>query len=347
MLATLPKLADKAFVLGFLFPVLFFLISGFLLFSDIKAVSDLLHKFAEKDALEKFAYVVLLVWGLAVLMMMLNHILYRMLEGYLWPLSELKWLKTRQLGKFDKLSERVSNLAEEWRSAGDAFTSTKRREHDLLLIDLVRTFPAERESVLPTRFGNAIRAFEVYSKEVYGADSVPLWLHLATVVPKEFQAALEDARAQVNCLVNLCFFALLIGLMAAVRFVQSPDWMDAVSIYPPSIDIGKLLATQGFAFGSTIIGAAVVVRVAYELSVERVHSWGIFVKAAFDCYLPALASRLGYRLPTTREAQQNFWTAVSRRAIYHRQLNPEEWPRADKNHEDEDRVDGQNEDGEK
>jgi hypothetical protein len=56
---------------------------------------------------------------------------------------------------------------------------------------------------------------------------------------------------------------------------------------------------------------------------------GSLVKAAFDCYLPDLAKRLGHKLPLTGDEQRRFWIAVSRRAIYHRPLKPEKWPRAD------------------
>jgi hypothetical protein len=48
-----------------------------------------------------------------------------------------------------------------------------------------------------------------------------------------------------------------------------------------------------------------------------------------DCYLPSLAKKLGYKLPPNGKTQREFWEAVSRRAIYHRELEPSEWPRAD------------------
>jgi hypothetical protein len=194
MLGTLPKLADKAFVLGFLLPVFLFFGCGLVLLSDIKAISSLLEKLTQQDAWAKLAYLAIFVWTLSILMMMLNRLLYRMLEGYLWPLSNIQWLKTRQLTEFDRLTEGLKKLGDEWTQAQKAGKSFERqREHDAIEMQLVGAFPTEREFVLPTRFGNAIRAFEFYSKEVYGADSIPLWPRLATVVSKESLARLEDA----------------------------------------------------------------------------------------------------------------------------------------------------------
>lgn len=42
-----------------------------------------------------------------------------------------------------------------------------------------------------------------------------------------------------------------------------------------------------------------------------------------DCYLPALAKQLGYKLPDDPAVQGEFWEAVSRRAIYNQTFPPE------------------------
>ena len=75
--------------------------------------------------------------------------------------------------------------------------------------------------------------------------------------------------------------------------------------------------------------AAVFARVVYEASLERVYAWGDLVKAAFDCFLPELAIKLGYKLPVKGAEQKKFWVAVSRRSIFHKPFAPEDWPPAD------------------
>jgi len=56
MLGTLPKLAGKAFVPGFLLPAFLFLVSVIALFSDLNTTKDLLAKLAQKNVLETVAY---------------------------------------------------------------------------------------------------------------------------------------------------------------------------------------------------------------------------------------------------------------------------------------------------
>jgi hypothetical protein len=89
--------------------------------------------------------------------------------------------------------------------------------------------------------------------------------------------------------------------------------------------------------------SATLVWLAYEMSIERAHVWGSLVKAAFDCYLPDLAKRLGYKLPTTGADQRRFWIAVSRRAIYNRPFRPEDWPGA--NEEKDSTISGKGQEG--
>lgn len=192
-------------------------------------------------------------------------------------------------------------------------------------------FPTRRELILPTRFGNAIRAFELYSSDVYGADSIPLWLNLATVVPKDFQSALEDARAQVNCLVNVAFFSWVVAILAAGRYALSFDLVDAIWRQPHWIEPAVLFGTVNWWFGAASLGAALVGWGAYELAIEQVFGWGSLVKATFNSYLPALATAMGYSLPQTGAEQREFWIAVSRRAIQHRPLVAENWPKAGDN----------------
>jgi len=104
MLGTLPKLADKTFVLGFLLPTILFVVACLWLFSDFQIVSQLLKQLSQNGALQELLYLALLIWGLAILLMMLNHNQYKLLEGYLWPMSRCRWLKERQLAKFDELT---------------------------------------------------------------------------------------------------------------------------------------------------------------------------------------------------------------------------------------------------
>jgi hypothetical protein len=311
MLSSLPKLADKAFILGFFLPTLMLVLAVAGLLCDRPWTHVVWEAALQKDGWDKLALFVLTVWAFAILLMLLNHIEFQILEGYRWPLSKVPCLRRRERERFEALNRPFETLNEQWILSPDSFSDGQKTEWQRLRRALVTGFPTNPENLLPTRFGNAIRAFEIYSKNVYGADSIPLWLHLSTVIPKEFQAALDDARAQVNCAVNICFFAAIVGFLALARAIMAHDW---ITLW----------------FSGAAVLAAVISRLAYLLSIQLVYAWGDLVKAAFDCFLPALAEKLGYKLPHSGAQREEFWRAVSEQSIYWRPVIPEQWSSTDK-----------------
>jgi hypothetical protein len=330
MLSSLPKLADKAFILGFFLPTLLFVLVIAALFYDQPWTKQLFEAASQKDGWDKFAYFVLVVWVFSILLMMINLIELQILEGYRWPVSKISRFKRAEVERFRPRHERFTALNNDWARLGDAFPADSKAEWEKLRKDLIKEFPVNPNDHLPTRLGNAIRAFETYSREVYGADSIPLWLHLGSVLPKEFQSALDDARAQVNCAINITVLAAIVVMVALARpvlnigcsnFVNATELCQGVVVMSGWASAGFLLAS---------LAAIVISRLAYIFSIELAYAWGDLVKAAFDCYLPALADKLGYKLPETAEQRTAFWQAVSEQAIYWKPLQPEQWKPAEK-----------------
>jgi hypothetical protein len=195
MLSTIPKLADKAFIIGYLFPVLSFFAALLLLSPEIRPMSDIIDLITNGKSIDKLIYLSLIVWGMSIFMLSLNQLLYKFLEGYTWPNSKIKTqMRSLELRRFKKMKAHLDELGRQWKACGDQVSNNVKIEYDELLMTLATQFPSEEELILPTRFGNAIRAFEDYSRQIYGADSIPLWVHLNTVIPKEFQTSVEDAR---------------------------------------------------------------------------------------------------------------------------------------------------------
>ncbi len=106
-------------------------------------------------------------------------------------------------------------LRREWAVKRERFPRRSRQRYRDLLLELAQRPP--KRSALPTAFGNAIKTFEMYPQEVYGADGVTLWLRIAGVAPKPLLEATTETRAQVDFMVNASFFSLVIALCAAAR----------------------------------------------------------------------------------------------------------------------------------
>jgi hypothetical protein len=314
MLSSLPKLADRAFIIGFLLPAVLFLVGFYVVFSDIEAVAKAAEAAFAKEALETFVFAAVVAWLLAISLSILNHGLLRAFEGYRFPIRRFK---AKQIKSFREINAKITELDKQWSDMGRAFPAEKQKQHALLLRAFVSTFPSEERLVLSTRFGNAIRAFEDYSRAVYGADSIPLWNHLAAILNDRFAQELEDARTHVNSLINLSFLSAVISLLAILRFLLELPWSTSPSLYWLIVAPWSLL---------TIFGAgAVISRLAYLLAIERAIAWGSVVKAAFDCFLPELAVKLGYNLPDSPKLRRAFWNEFSKQAIFHLPLKRERW----------------------
>lgn len=302
MLSSVSKLADKAFVLGYFLPALL----------GVYAALKILHcppwfaalcTVKPQNPFENLTYVALAVWVVAVLLLSVNHAAYRVIEGYLPPLSWLPFLKTWHRARFQRLEQKRKEL----RDDGEVDKSGR------LWFETFNTYPHEDGDFLPTLFGNAIRAFEVYPWDVYNVDGVVVWERLGAVIPSSFQQAINDARSQVDFFVNVMLLSCAISFGAALKLLIERLW----NIPALQCNLPWLTAT--------IAGGIVVAVVAYYMSLGPIVAWGDTVKSAFDCYLPALAAQLGYELPSTGPKRRKFWLDMNTMFIYRRPPPRDRW----------------------
>jgi hypothetical protein len=331
MFASLPKLADKNFVIGFLLPVLIAGSAGVLLFRDTAAVRAIQSALNSEQTLSDLTLVVVTVWSAAVLLLLFNFHIYRLLEGYEGPLHQWRAGWKRQRCRFNRTVAKIKADRATVRRKDVEVSDGFRADLYQLWWKRNETLPHELGDVLPTRFGNAVRAFETYSFKIYRADSIPLWLRLQALIPKDFMATINDAQTQVDFFINMLTLALLIGGAATVRLVFNGYIVE----YCTHDDLSAITyclrhdwddVRFNWEFCVWIAGALILARGCYELAIDRAIAWGGLVKSAFDLYLPALARQLGYVLPETNEARRQFWHSVNQQFIYDIPIS-DKWPR--------------------
>jgi hypothetical protein len=77
------------------------------------------------------------------------------------------------------------------------------RERAAWVLD--RYFPPRRERLLPTRLGNAIRAFEQHSNVRWGLDSVTIWPRIEALLSAEERERIVDSKVNFNLFLNAAF----------------------------------------------------------------------------------------------------------------------------------------------
>jgi hypothetical protein len=254
MLSSLPRLADRAFVLGTFLPTLIFSVVLLWLFDDQEPVKAWINAIAGRE-LGDAAYLLLAAWAIAVMVLMVNLPLYRFLEGYTFPGWLAEWLKGRHRQRLQTHLREIEELYSGWAAQGSAFAELDR--YRTLRRERLMWMPSREADILPTRFGNAIKAFEVYPRDIYGADGIVIWLRLVSVLPKAFGEQIQDMRSQIDFLVNCCFFSAIVGVLGFLRAIYSGDWrgMDlhtvaGVHAFISSFEIYWLLWTVGGAIAS-------------------------------------------------------------------------------------------------
>ncbi|MDK1494087.1 hypothetical protein QN219_29345 [Sinorhizobium sp. 7-81] len=308
MFASLSQLASRSFMIGSVLPVLVTCVLGLYLFPD--PLGDFGPFLTDPEAFDKIAYVAVAVWASAVVLSMASTAQYRLLQGYSWPISRLSCWKASELARFTEDSKSAENL-EKKRDEGNGVAAAIEGELTLAYCKLRQEFPTKAR-LLPTRFGNRVRAFEDYAGIVYGVDAVMIWSSMSTVIPKEYLERIDNARANVDFLVNMIFMLLGLAALAAVRVVYL-----SLSATVPHEEFVKLV-------GACAI-LPLVARCAYRFSLTAIAPWGDLVKGAFDNYLPALAAQWGYEVPKTFAERRTFWEEVSQQVTFQIPVVPEKW----------------------
>ncbi len=295
MFSELPKLFERNFAIACFLPMTALAGLNLLLFQAYN-LNIKFFTFATTDILVGTTIIGLLCWLGGIILLAMNRAFYRFFEGYgaLNPLKLLGWIEKyrfkKTLQKIQELDEQYLGFVEKKKDVPHVLIS--KRNH--IKREFAERFPAEENLVLPTPFGNTIRAFEYYPKIMYGIDAVFSWNRLLSVVPKDFQSLIDDSKTEVDFWVNMSFISLFIIFEQIILWINS-----------------------GILKGFLLLPLALII---FVLSSSRSRSsaveWGDMVKACFDVYLPKLREQLEFIPPKNGDEEQKMWREFSQAVIY-------------------------------
>jgi hypothetical protein len=278
------NLFSRHFLIGFLAAPL----AGLFVLSQFLSKSWLPRGYLEASSATQAVIVGATAVFIALLLSGLQYPIVRVLEGY--PLRgkrvAAKWYRwgvRRWQKRFDELEEcKLAPMPSPER------TEAARR--------LSERFPARRENVLPTEFGNVLRAFETHPRNRYGLDGIAIWPRIHLLLGAEERELVEEAATSMQFFVNSLVTTLLVGSVLAVGslFHQNSGWGTVGSVL--GIVLGMVATAEGFRRGA----------------VNAAQRWGTPVRAAMDLHRLELYERLGVRRPETQEEELTVARAVNR-----------------------------------
>jgi hypothetical protein len=285
MQGALSALLGRDFVIAAFIPGLVFVLCVFLLNSALGAplpgvVIDLTG--GQLAPLTDTIVVGLVSWVLGLLLTVLNIHITQALGGYgKW--NPLRLLEARERRRYHSMQRNLQQAREE--------DNSDNQEAELLM-SVVSQFPRE-ENLLPTKLGNALRAFEDYPRVMYGLDPIPGWLHIYSVLPERVSKKIDQTRAYLDFWIHTCALSFLYALVSVVLVIFN----DLTFLWVPVVALG-------------------VTRVTYNGAVSAAKLWGGWVKSTIDLYLPDLRRQLGFATPANWEEERQMWEQFSQAIIY-------------------------------
>jgi hypothetical protein len=260
------------FVLGWTIPsavaIAIFALFDFPAVADRAPFNTLQRAAAIGNGLGLVAVFTIFVVTLSVLFAYTNRPIYHLLEGYTGPRA----LRSRLLRKQLRVWGRMRRMAD-------------RPELQHLLSEDYLLYPEDRDDVMPTRLGNALRAAETYGTKRFKLDTLVFWYELLAAAPEEIRRGVQQTRAAMDLFVSsIVHFALLAAASFAIAIWRS-DW-------------------QAFVVG---VASLLVLRPAYGAAVGSVTEMRYAMQALVHTGRLPLAQSLGFRLPRRIKAERNLW----------------------------------------
>jgi hypothetical protein len=294
----------RSILIGALLPATLFVVAVYLFVLPMVPWES--HLAARLEVLEPqwrlvagFVYAVIL----AGLLHIFNIPIIRFYEGYPWQNGLIgRWRCRRQRAKANAVSGRVET-ARELRTAVPKSQTGLRDELRIVRDEARRRrffeYP-DPEYVLPTRLGNVIRSFEMYSQRQYGISAIPLWPRFAVRLRTEHAQMIDDAKTFFDVTIHLSFLAAVTAalLVVAACFFPTP-FLTFDLFWPWGVRVGISVWVAWFF---------------YNGSLSRAMEWGDLVRSAFDLHRGDVLAGLGFEPPPgDLESERAVWTEISRR----------------------------------
>jgi hypothetical protein len=171
---------------------------------------------------------------------------------------------------------------------------------------LDKFYPHERERLLPTRVGNAIRAFESHSNVRWGLDGVTIWPRVELLLSADERDLQVDAKINFYVFINAATGALIVGACLVIdKGLNAPTPTSYWPLYVIPFVLSYIL---------------------YRAALGPATDWGDTVRASIDLHRLEIYEKLGVRAPTSFSDERALADRVNRALLYgHPLLSDDLW----------------------
>lgn len=249
----------------------------------------------------------------------LNNFIYKIYEGYfiLERMPVFKWWQRRRVrnlrNKIDNCLDRMSKAEEDSEDLNEL-----EGEHYRLRSLREIYFPPTDLTVLPTGFGNILRAAEAYSGTRYGIDSVMMWPRLIHVIPEPYYSKLDQSNNGLAFLVNSSLLALALAISCFIAAGYQHWLLDLVITHQspplyfidliPNQEIYEQRINLYLGFGVLLV---ILSMLFYQASLPILAEYGSLIRSSFDLFRFDLLKQLKQKAPKDSEEELDTWRKIS------------------------------------
>jgi hypothetical protein len=245
----------------------------------------------------------------------LNTYILKMFEGYvIFPPISFLYKKSWKIHKQnahslmlhrDRLEHRIRYLEDQ----GDLTVKQKIEMEELIekhyqaTSDYNLSYPEDLNDILPTSFGNRLKAAENYSGERYGFDGVQFWPRLVEVIPVEYKLSIDSVRNELSFLVNMSILSSIFFFLCVIAIF--------ISLFNFTVtSSGPVVFIEAFSKTATYLLAAALgflsADLFYKASILSVSSFGLMIRSSCDLFRKDLLKK--FELNRPRDSVEEFDT---------------------------------------
>ena len=316
----LEKLGSN-FLVSAMVPSLALVVACILVFDPIFHVTTL---FEQQDSVYQLVGFGLLFFILTVIigftLTALNTYILKFFEGYVFfhrlPLI-YRWLLRSHQKKAEKLILKRDNLKQQIEAleqSNDKSPPIKnlirklKQDYYVATHEYDHSYPSNLDEILPTQFGNILKASELYPGTRYGLDGVEFWPRLIHVIPNNYQQTIDNSRNELSFLVNmsilsiafyfLCVIAIFYSLATPPIDLSRPD----LFLYITGTSL-RYITAAAIAFACNVFF--------YKAAIFSVGSFGLMIRSAYDLFRIDLLRQLKLKMPANSRDEFQIWKELN------------------------------------
>ena len=155
------------------------------------------------------------------------------------------------------------------------------------------------QDIAPTKMGNVANTIQGYVMRRYHCNFETVWSNLQRIVPKDdkAEAALQEAKTQLDFLVACCWLSLLSALLWSLFYFAFAD-------------------PNRWGFLAAALGGPVFAYMWYRAAAEQYRSFADVAMTWFDTFRFDLLGQIGVNQPANVEEERLIWENFDRLATF-------------------------------